>query len=87
MSKKNNKSRTKAYVEFLKGEEKNTEERRKNQQIKKDTNRIANNLTNEISEMTIKIEKEEKMNVESKEIKKVSHKKTKKIAKKHWIKK
>ncbi len=82
MSKKNNKSRTKAYVEFLKGEEKKTEETRKNKQIKKDTNRIANNLTNEISEMTLNLEKEEKMTVERTE-NKVSHKKVRKIAKKH----
>jgi len=84
MSKKNNKSRSKAYVEYLKEEERKIEEARKNKQIKKDTNRITNNLTNEINEMTLNLEKEEKMTIDRSEAK-ISNKKTKKIAKKHKI--
>jgi hypothetical protein len=84
MSKKNNKNRSKAYVEYLKEEEKKHEEARKHKQIKKDTNRITNNLTNEINDMTLNLEKEEKMTVERND-EKVSSKKIKKVAKKHKI--
>jgi hypothetical protein len=84
MSKKNNKSRSKAYVDYLREEEKKLEEARKHKQIKKDTNRITNNLTNEINEMTLNLEKEQKMTVERSDAK-ISNKKNKKVAKKHKV--
>jgi hypothetical protein len=82
MSKKNSKSRSKAYVDFIKEQERLENERRKQKQEKRDTNRMANNLIDEISEIALNTEKEERMTVEKPE----SKKKQKVKAKKHVTK-
>jgi hypothetical protein len=79
MSKKNNKNRSKAYAEFLKDEERKNEEKRQKIQEKRDSNRITNEIADEINDMTLQLEKGEKMEIE----KSKSKKKTKIIAKKH----
>ncbi len=81
MSKKNNKNRSKAYAEFLKEKEKNEEERRKAKQEKRDVNRMTTNVLNEINEISLVVEKEDKMEIEHK----ISKSKPKKVAKKHKL--
>lgn len=72
MSKKNNKSRSKAYGEFLKEHEKVEAERRKHKQMNRDTNRMTSNVVDEISEITLNLEKEDKMVLENTSSKKKS---------------
>lgn len=81
MSKKNNKSRSKVYVEFLKEQERMEEEKKKARMERRDLNRITSNVLNEINEISIAVEKEDKMEIE----KKVSKGKQKKVAKKHKL--
>ncbi len=81
MSKKNNKNRSKQYVEFLKEQERIEEEKRKAKMERRDTNRITSNVLNEINEISLHVEKEDKMEIE----KKVSKARPKKVAKKHKL--
>ena len=69
MSKKNNRNKFKAYSEYLKEQEKLEEERRKQKQNKRDTNRIANTLVDEINDITLNLEKDQKMAIEKPETK------------------
>jgi hypothetical protein len=80
MSKKNNKNRGKAYVETLKGMERDAEAERKAKQDKRDLNRSTNKLLDEINEISLNPEKDVKMEVE-----KVSKRKPKKVAKKSKV--
>jgi hypothetical protein len=82
MSKKNNKNRTKAYVEILKENERQAEAERKSKHDKKDIRITTNKMLNEINDMSLNPEQDIKMNVE-----KVSKRKPKKFAKKHKAKK
>lgn len=78
MSKKNNKSRTKAYVDQLKEEEKRREEEKSKKDQEKITKRLENNVLEEINEMDLTGQnKENKMEVEP-----LLAKKKKKVAKK-----
>ena len=81
MSKKNNKNRSKAYGEFLKEEERKIEERRQQTLNKRDNNRITNTIADEINEISLTVEKSEKMQIEKPQ----SKKKIKKVAKKHKL--
>jgi hypothetical protein len=81
MSKKNNKGRSKAYAEFLKEKEKNEEERRRARQDQRDVNRITTNVLNEINEISLVVEKQDKMEIDNK----ISKSKPKKVAKKHKL--
>lgn len=78
MSKKNNKSKFKAYGEYLKDQEKKEQERKLEKQKIRDTNRLAATVVDEINEITLNLEKDQKMTVEKPE----SKKKRKFIAKK-----
>ena len=77
MSKKNNKSRTKAYVDVLREEERKRQEERVQKQLEKDQRRLTINVANEIENMNLTGEKLNKMNID-----KIPTKKKKKIAKK-----
>lgn len=66
MSKKNNKNRKKQYVERLKEMETDRERKAKLNQIKKETNRMANDLVDKIDLIDINTEAENKMDVENK---------------------
>jgi len=79
MSKKNNKSRSKAYSEYLKEQQKIEDERRLKKQNNRDTNRLTNHIVDEINEISLNIGKEEKMSIDKPE----SKKKTKVLAKKY----
>jgi hypothetical protein len=68
MSKKNNKGRQKAYVEFLKELERKREEDRLKNQQKREVNRMTKDVTNAIEDITINLEKEEKMDLDRGEI-------------------
>jgi hypothetical protein len=81
MSKKNNKNRSKAYAEFLKEQEKKEEERRRAKMERRDVNRITSSVLDEINEISLTVEKEDKMEIEPK----VSKSKPKKVAKKHKL--
>jgi hypothetical protein len=70
MSKKNNKNRSKAYAEFLKDEERKIQEKRLKKQDKRDANRITNEIADEINDMTLQLEKGEKMQIEKSQSKK-----------------
>lgn len=81
MSKKNNKGKLKAYAEYLKERERKQELDKIKRQEKKDTNRLTNILTDQIEDITLNLEKEEKMDVEPRQSKvadkKRKHKKIK----------
>lgn len=66
MSKKNNKARKQKYVKYLIEKEKEEEQARKEKQIKKATNQMTKELTNEIEDLDLVRNKEEKMEVETK---------------------
>jgi hypothetical protein len=83
MSKKNNKSRTKAYVDALKEEEKRNEEERVLKEQEKKTKRIEKDVLEEIKDMDLTGQaKENKMELEP-----AITKKKKKFAKKMKSKK
>lgn len=77
MSKKNNKGKQKAYAEGLKEEERKKEEARLKKIEEKDTRRISQNILEDINQMAIVEESQEKMDVEP-----VVSKKKKKFKKK-----
>ncbi len=64
MSKKNNKARDKAYADGLKEEERLREEKRLKKIEEKDTNRISQNILEDINSMAIVEEVPEKMDIE-----------------------
>ena len=83
MSKKNNKSRTKAYVDALKEEEKRNEEERGIKEQEKKTKRIEKDVLEDIKDMDLTGQtKENKMELEP-----AITKKKKKFAKKMKSKK
>lgn len=83
MSKKNNKSRTKAYVDALKVEEKRKEEEKAKKDQEKTTKRIENDVFEDINNIDLTGQaKENKMELEP-----VITKKKKKFAKKMKSKK
>lgn len=78
MSKKNNKSRTKAYVDAMREDEKRREEEKLRKEQEKTVKRIENNLLEDINEMDLTGQaKLNKMELEP-----VMTKKKKKFAKK-----
>jgi hypothetical protein len=77
MSKKNDKNRTRAYNEQLKEIERNIEAERKAKQDRRDMNRSTNKLMTDINEISLNLEKDERMEVEQ-----VSKKRPKKVARK-----
>ena len=79
MSKKNNKNKMKAYADHCKEKEMKDEARRLEKMNKRDTNRITNAVANEINEISLTVEKADKMSVDKPETKK----RAKIIAKKH----
>jgi len=79
MSKKNNKTRKKKYVEMLKQMENENEQEAKRKKAQKEAKIAANKLTEEIEDIGLE-EKSEKMEVEKKE---TSHHKKKGFRRKH----
>ena len=79
MSKKNNKTRKKQYIEMVKRMERENEEENKRKKERKEAQKAANKLINDIEDIGLD-EKGEKMDVEKKET--VHHKK-KIIRRKH----
>ena len=79
MSKKNNKTKKKQYIEMVKKMEKENEEENKRKKALKEARRAANKLSNDIEDIGLD-EKSEKMEVEKKE---TYHHKKKQFRKKH----
>jgi hypothetical protein len=66
MSKKNNKSRKKKYIEKLKEIESNNEKEAKERQMKREANIEANKLLEDIEDINLDGIKKEKMDIEKK---------------------
>ena len=79
MSKKNNKTRKKKYVEMVKQMERENEEEAKRKRANKEARIAANKLTDQIEDIGLD-EKSDKMEVEKKE---TSHHKKKGYRRKH----
>ena len=79
MSKKNNKTRKKKYVEMMKEREREIEEEAKQKKIRKEAQRAANKLVDQIEDIGLD-EKNDKMEIEKKI---TSHHKKKMIRRKH----
>lgn len=68
MSKKNNKSRRRGYVERLKEMEENRQKEMEKKRNKKIINNEAKSLVNDIDNIALDLEEDEKMQVEKKPI-------------------
>jgi len=81
MSKKNNRARGKQYAQFLMDEEKREEKERTEKLERKGLNRVKNQVMDEINNLDLNTEKEDRMNLESEESIKKQKKKSKIVKK------